>query len=286
MERDITSICYNLALPGLMPPTDNPLADDVDGSETSGKNSDSMYYTDANGDINIRIDGPYAVAGEGETDPIEQIQFKVFISKENAREKYAVMKNFGAGKGFKNTTDIDLNEAVLYSELDADDPTKEYFYLKIRYTDLALARGTYVVRIFKETAVDSGQFESLKVFTLTVRSNPIQGPYVNRRYINTANRFGFYCVNNSFVTISADNSAKSFIYLYNKTRTRLYKIYLSDDQMSSLGYDIPTLLPIATRDVVPDAPDSYQIKSATSDNIYTVQIDDSEDGLPHIDIIK
>ena len=56
-----------------------------------------------------------------------------------------------------------------------------------------LARGTYVVRVYQKVLDYANEeddstdgYESLRVFTLTVKSDPIQGRRVNSRYLSTA----------------------------------------------------------------------------------------------------
>lgn len=193
------SLCYNSALPGLISPNDNAggsgdgttgVVSDINEAGTGTTTAAStMAYTDPNGDINVKIAGPF----EASEDDIDDINFQVFISKENAREKFAVFKHSGFGKTIESDTPITPSIAVIYSELDEDNPEICYYYLKIRYQDLILARGTYVVRVYKETEQDSGEFVPLKAFTLTVKSDPIQGPHINKKYIDTNNRLvNFY----------------------------------------------------------------------------------------------
>lgn len=187
------SLCYNSALPGLIEPNQNSGAQSSDGvisdirdsQKPSGNSASSMAYSDPNGDVNVKISGPYNIAD----DYVNKIDFRVFISKENAREKWAVFKFFGLGKKtYGDDTSVTPTSAVIYSEIDDHDASKVYYFLKIRYKDLLLARGTYVVRVYQETSVGSGEYEALKVFTLTVVSDPIQGPFVNKTYIDTQNR--------------------------------------------------------------------------------------------------
>lgn len=185
-----SSSCYNSALPGLINPTKN----NSDGSDSSvisdmnqnwsGNSASSMAYADPNGDVNVKISGPY----DANLNNIEETNFQVFISKENAREKLAIFKHFGFGKKLDNSVSITPSVAVIYSELDEDNPDLAYYYLKLRYQDIVFARGTYVVRIYVETEPNSGKYDALKTFTLTVKSDPIQGPYINKKYIDTNNR--------------------------------------------------------------------------------------------------
>lgn len=186
------SLCYNSALPGLIEPNQNSgaassggvISDISDSQKPSGNSQASMAYADPNGDVNVKISGPYDISD----DNVNKIDFRVFISKENAREKWAIFKFFGLGKKGYDDTSVTPTSAVIYSEIDDNDASKVYFFLKIRYKDLLLARGTYVVRIYQETSIGSGEYEALKSFTLTVVSDPIQGPFVNKTYIDTQNR--------------------------------------------------------------------------------------------------
>ena len=212
----MADLCFVNSLPGIMDPNDGSVS--ASGAE---KNKDTMAYADPNGDINVKIDGPYPL--EGDLYNVENIQFQVFISKEDARNKIPVyyngsfgrqgrsvllakrqeeivdapttmhrvmnfgylhgklyVKNQDTGKWLQISSvvptvandekasaldvteleDLDLEEiangicelksAVIYSEIDDMDPSQQYYYLKIRHGDLQLARGTYVIRIFKE----------------------------------------------------------------------------------------------------------------------------------------
>jgi hypothetical protein len=212
----MADLCFVNSLPGIMDPNDGSVS-----TNGTGKNKDSMAYADPNGDINVRIDGPYPL--EGDLYNVENIQFQVFISKEDARNKIPVyynaafgrqgrsvltakksenivdtsttmhrvmnlgyaqgklyVKNVDTGKWMQISSTIpdvdnetnasalealeledsdleeiansicELKSAVIYSELDEYDPSQQYYYLKIRHGELRLARGTYVIRIFKE----------------------------------------------------------------------------------------------------------------------------------------
>lgn len=199
------NICYTNAIPGILPNADKDTlgqtntAQSVTSVNQSNVNSNSLYgvginsgiansmvYSDANGDINVLIDGPYSA--DLDPDPVTVGRYQVFVSRENAREKYTVYKNVGSAQSYKE--DETIENAVIYSELDEADVTKVYVYLKIRHTDLLLARGTYVVRIYKETGATTEEYNALRIFTLTVQSDPIQPDAVNTEYINTANRLG------------------------------------------------------------------------------------------------
>lgn len=191
--------CYNNSLPGIINPNENSSSNaantsgvvgDLNDNQTnigsSGKLS-SRVYADPNGDINVKIDGPFDASIN--PDPVTTHMFKVFISKENAREKVVVYENSGFGvRVDEEDGSITPPKAVIYSEFDQENPKYVYTYLKLVHTDILLARGTYVIRIYKEEKPDSDTYLALKAFTLTVRSDPIQGKCVNNQYINTANR--------------------------------------------------------------------------------------------------
>lgn len=195
--------CYIESLPGLISTsaadkaTNCPNAvssDSLDSAGISTSIAASKAYADPNGDINVQIDGPYPVEAGG-VDPVTIGRYQVFISKENAREKYTVYSNVSEGQSYDDNENEeainDISQAIIYSELDDEDTTQEYIYLKIKHTDLMLARGTYVIRIFKETGENTNDYILIRMFTLTVKSDPIQGPTINNRYLSTAFRFDF-----------------------------------------------------------------------------------------------
>lgn len=187
--------CYSNSLPGILNPTENTSSnsntngvvgdlDDGNNIGSSGK-LDSRVYADTNGDINVRIDGPF----DATVDPVTTHKFKVFISKENAREKVVVYEQIGFGvRVDENDGSITPGTAIIYSEYDQENPKYVYTYLRLVHTDLLLARGTYVIRIYKQSEPDSTTYNAVKAFTLTVRSDPIQGRCINKQYIDTANR--------------------------------------------------------------------------------------------------
>lgn len=197
LEPCNVTACYSNSLPGILNPTENSssgsningvVGDLDDGSNigSSGK-LDSKVYADLNGDVNVRIDGPFDATID--PDPVTTHQFKVFISKENAREKVVVYEKTGFGVRIdENDGSIIPGTAVIYSEYDPKNPKYVYMYLKLVHTDLLLARGTYVIRIYKQSEPGSDTYNAVKAFTLTVRSDPIQGRCINSQYIHTANR--------------------------------------------------------------------------------------------------
>lgn len=179
MSMSNKEICYVTALPGIMDPSEN-------GEST--KNSDDKEYTDPNGDLNIFIDGPYDAA----TTDFDALRFKVFISKEDARNKCVVLDKTSAAASMDDDS-IDPTEVIIYYETDDNNDAYENLYLRIKHHQLMLARGTYVVRVFKKVIEDANEeddttdgYEQIRVFTLTVKSNPIQGYCVNNKYLSTA----------------------------------------------------------------------------------------------------
>lgn len=182
-------ICYSTALPGIMDPSE------ADGG--SSKNSANKEYTDPNGDLNIFIAGPY----DSKTTNFDKLRFKIFISKEDARNKCVVLGKDSAAADIDDTS-VDPKEVIVYYETDIHNADYENLYLKIHHTQLMLARGTYVVRIFQRQLTDeeledetyhtnsTDGYTQIKVFTLTVKSNPIQGPCVNQNYLSTAFKGG------------------------------------------------------------------------------------------------
>lgn len=189
--------CYSNSLPGILNPTENissnsntnGVVGDLDDGSNIGSSGhlESRVYADLNGDVNVRIDGPFDAAED--PDPVTTHKFKVFISKENAREKVVVYEQTGFGvRVDENDGSITPGTAIIYSEYDQENPKYVYTYLRLVHTDLLLARGTYVIRIYKQSAPDSTTYNAVKAFTLTVRSDPIQGRCVNNQYIRTANR--------------------------------------------------------------------------------------------------
>lgn len=170
-------ICYSTALPGIMDPSE------ADGG--SSKNSANKEYTDPNGDLNIFIAGPY----DSKTTNFDKLRFKIFISKEDARNKCVVLGKDSTVAAADDTS-VDPKEVIVYYETDIHNADYENLYLKIHHTQLMLARGTYVVRIFQRQLTDeeledetyhtnsTDGYTQIKVFTLTVKSNPIQGPCV------------------------------------------------------------------------------------------------------------
>lgn len=190
MSSGSDEICYVTALPGIMDPSTSE-------NGSSSKNSANKEYTDPNGDLNIFIDGPYNAA---ETD-FDSLRFKVFISKEDARNKCVVLGKDSAVADADDTS-VDPKEVIVYYETDIHNADYENLYLKIHHTQLMLARGTYVVRIFQRQLTDeeledetydtnsTDGYTQIKVFTLTVKSNPIQGPCVNQNYLSTAFKGG------------------------------------------------------------------------------------------------
>lgn len=181
MSSGSDEICFVTALPGIMDPS-------TSDNGSSSKNSANKEYTDPNGDLNIFIDGPYNAA---ETD-FDSLRFKVFISKEDARNKCVVLDKTSAAASSDDES-IDPTEVIIYYETDDSNADYENLYLRIKHQQLMLARGTYVVRVFKKVLEDANEeddttdgYEQIRVFTLTVRSNPIQGNCVNNKYLSTA----------------------------------------------------------------------------------------------------
>ena len=175
------SICYNTAIPGIMDPAET--------DPSFKKNSDNRAYADPNGDLNIFIEGPY----NSSTTDIDAITYKVFISKEDARNKNTVFEQDSAVVNADSTAE-EISTAIIYSETDINNADLENFYLRIKHTQLMLARGTYVLRIFKKISTTANEsddstegFDEVRVISLTVRSNPIQGKVINDKYLETAN---------------------------------------------------------------------------------------------------
>lgn len=187
---DNINLCYNSAIPGLI---------DSDSGSDDTSIVNRKKYSDPDGSINIQIAGPFPA----DSSSIENVIYRVYIDKDTSREKFTVFtKDSVVDKTYSN--DVDISSAIIYAELDTENPEYEYHYLRIKSKDLLLARGTYFIHVYT-SPYDSYDFDNscscnwkkIKEFTLTVKSDPIQGPDVNRRYIETAisgiyRRFPFF----------------------------------------------------------------------------------------------
>lgn len=205
--------CYINSLPGLVPTESNTLqttsiitedgtlvqsltnttgTDVINGAGFNGISSKSIkMYTDPDGSINIHLDGPVTFQEDQDgnvivTDPWEDDNYCIFISLENAREKWTVFEHTGPIKSFLQK-DV-VKNPIIYSE-PSDGNIAASLYLRISTDQLLLARGTYVVRLYKANKHNNG-YTLFKAFTLTAKSDPIQGKDINRRYLNTMNRLG------------------------------------------------------------------------------------------------
>lgn len=203
--------CYINSLPGLVPTTNSnkissilkedgkivqsvtnlPPNDSFNGAGFNGTSIKSTkMYTDPDGSVNIHIDGPTVIEeAEAPVDPWSSSSYKLFISKENAREKLVVYDHTGPISSFGKSVNDLVRNPILYSELDSTS-SRASLYLKISTDQLLLARGTYVVRLYRTNS--QGNYTLFKVFTLTAKSDPIQGPKINERYLNTMNRLGIH----------------------------------------------------------------------------------------------
>ena len=207
--------CYINSLPGLVPTdnsaqvtsilkedgtivqsvTNNAPASSFDGAGFNGTSIKSTkMYTEPDGSINIHLDGPESVDTGIDTeallDPWNSNTYKLFISKENAREKFIVYEHSGPIQSFALDINTKVNNPIIFSELTTDQSTAS-LYLRISTNQLLLARGTYVVRLYKSNINNNG-YTLFKVFTLTAKSDPIQGPIINSRYLDTMNRLGLF----------------------------------------------------------------------------------------------
>ena len=197
------NICYSTALPGLMDPSE------ADGG--INKNSANKEYSDPNGDLNIFIKGPY----DSRITDFDKIRFKVFISKEDARNKCVALEHTGKAAS-ENDESVDPTEVIMYYETDGNDVNLENLYLRIKHNQLMLARGTYVVRVYQKVLDDANEeddstdgYEALRIFTLTVKSDPIQGRRVNNMYLSTAFQGGNFIQGNSLSSSSKYNKGSS-----------------------------------------------------------------------------
>ena len=260
--------CYTNSLPGLVPTTNSneissilkedgtivqsvtnlPPNESFNGAGFNGTSIKSTkMYTDPDGSVNIHIDGPTVIEDtEAPVDPWNSSIYKLFISKENAREKLVIYDHTGPISSFGKSEDDTVQNPILYSELDSTS-SKASLYLKISTDQLLLARGTYVVRLYRTNS--QGNYTLFKVFTLTAKSDPIQGPEINERYLNTMNRLG---INWGIYNI------------------KVYSNW-SESQNSS---------------VQPNLINDLYLKSETSDTYYRIGTETSEEGEPVLFLLE
>ena len=268
MSSTLQPNCFVNSLPGLTP-TDNAQQttsilkedgtivqsvmniDPASSFEGAGYNGVSIkstkMYADPDGSVNIHIDGPTVIEEtEAPVDPWNSSSYKLFISKENAREKLVVYEHTGPISSFGKSVDDIIQNPILYSELD---PTSSMasLYLRISTDQLLLARGTYVVRLYRTNS--QGNYTLFKVFTLTAKSDPIQGPEINERYLNTMNRLGIH---------------------WNIHNIKFY----SDCSELRNSSTQPTLI------------NDLYLKSETSDTYYRLGTETSEEGEPVLFLVK
>lgn len=260
--------CYINSLPGLVPTTNSnkissilkedgtivqsvtnlPPNDSFNGAGFNGTSIKSTkMYTDPDGSVNIHIDGPTVIEEtEAPVDPWNSSSYKLFISKENAREKLVVYDHTGPISSFGKSTDDIIQNPILYSELDSTSSMAS-LYLKISTDQLLLARGTYVVRLYRTNS--QGNYTLFKVFTLTAKSDPIQGPEINELYLNTMNRLGIN---------------------WDVHNIKFYRDW-SESQNSAIQ---PTLI------------NDLYLKSETSDTYYHIGTETSEEGEPVLFLLE
>ena len=128
--------CYINSLPGLVPTdnsaqvtsilkedgtivqsvTNNDPASSFDGAGFNGTSIKSTkMYTEPDGSINIHLDGPEVVATGIDTavlDPWSSNTYKLFISKENAREKFVVYEHTGPIQSFALDVNTKVNNPI------------------------------------------------------------------------------------------------------------------------------------------------------------------------------
>ena len=217
--------CYTNSLPGILVSDGTATAAESSNNCSSvidsSKNLDAAGITEGNmktkiyaspqGDVDVAIEGP--ISNINGSDPVKDgYIYGVYISMENAREKVTFFKRVNHGQSDLDGAPV-VKNAIIFAERDSQDPTLSYIYLRLNHKNVMMARGTYVVRIYKSTAPNVNTFDLLSVFTITVKSDPIQGAIINKEYINTANRLFRPCGN--------------------------YAKYLDQDGTTSGGGDVP-----------------------------------------------
>ena len=159
--------CYISAIPGL-----------IDSESDSGSSVvNNKYYADANGDIDLVIDGPYL-----KSDPDKYNRYyRIYVDQDTNREKFTM---FCVDSQVCDEEDVDITKSAVYSVESLGNDQYETYNFKINHKDLLLARGTYFIHIYRcvSSTPDNLEWEKIKYISLTVRSDPIQGKGINDQY--------------------------------------------------------------------------------------------------------
>lgn len=187
------------------------------------ENSSTMLESSSSGDVGeYKIYSGLVVDGDATLEGLYTI-----LSYEDPRNKYIIFES-----GSTYTDSYGNTYSIITQKLNPDNELYYDYILNIPADLIRLCRGTYVLRVYLDK-------KPIQVYTVTVKTDPIQGRNVNRQY--TKNAYSTWIFNAAYPTkgisfISPKDAAEMLsenlkiengkLYMRNTTNNNWYEIAL------------------------------------------------------------